>query len=667
MKPPLSYVPALPVLTGLCAGILFAVHFTSVAWVVAAVAVVAAVVLWLTQHSWTGAMCFFVAAGVAVTVLRIPKPIADELCGERCELTATVVRATETQETMRYVVQATKCNNADCYFRANVTVYSVAKPYLLGDVIRIKGKLYSNEQHLDVPDQIDYSRYAFIDGVVARMGVQPGDVTYVESNPTFMQSLYNCGSRALGNAIVLSGFDSQTAAFLLATIAGDDLYLSEQLSQDFRTTGLAHVLALSGLHVGIIVSLVAALLFGIRCLPCGRSAYYMLIAAAVMYYAVITGMMPSVARAAVMVLVFMAAKLVQRTQMPYNSVCVAVAVWLIINPFWLWSPGLQLSVAAVLSIVWLGNLLNPYDHSEQGKRFAVSLFVIPIAAIVGTSMISLCYFHTFPVWFLPANIVASILVPVIVGGGAIATALTAIGISPGYLPDVINALYSYLESIVTWFAMLPGGQLTGIYPDWWQIALYLVCLAVLGYAIYSRRAAYYCIFAMITLLLIATFAFKPDNRGEEMYVPRIAASTDVLIRCDNHALLVTNGDSIALQRATALYADFLGKRGCDKLELAPDTFQVGTFARTGKYLYFGDKVMKIITSNRDVAVATAQIDYALVGGGFKGDIVQLARTVDADTVILANSINAIRRRRYAAELTEASVAYLEDCKFVYVK
>jgi ComEC/Rec2-related protein len=655
MKPPLSYVPALPVLAGLCAGILFAVHCTPAAWIVAAVTVAAALVLWLLKRSWSGALCFFVAAGIALAMLRLPAPFPDTLDGERCKVIGTVVRATETQETMRYVVQVMQYDGRACDFRAAVTVYSVARPCELGDVVRISGRMYSNTQQLDVPDQVDYSRYAFIDGVVARMGVNPGDISLVERKPTFLQSLYNSGNRALGNAIVLAGFDSATSAFLLATIAGDDLYLSEQLSHDFRTIGLAHILALSGLHVGIIVSLIAALLFGIRCLPAGRSAYYLLIAAAVMYYACITGMMPSVARAAVMVLVFIGAKLVQRSQMPYNSVCVAVSVWLVINPFWLWSPGLQLSVAAVLSIVWLGNVLNPYDHTEPGKRFAVSLFVIPISAIVGTSMISLCYFHTFPVWFLPANIVAAIFAPLVIGGGAIATALAAAGISAGYLPTLVNALYSCLESIVEWFAALPGGQLTGIYPELWQIVLYLACLAVLAYAINKRRAAAYCIFGMLTALLIATFALKPLSRGDEIYVPRIASSTNILIRHDNRAVLVTNGDSAALQRAQTMYVDFLGKRGCAKLELAPDTFSLGTFMRTGNYLYFGEKVMKIITSDSAVAAPTSHINYALVGGGFKGDIVKLAHTVNADTIILANSINATRRRRYAAELTAVSI------------
>jgi competence protein ComEC len=270
-------------------------------------------------------------------------------------------------------------------------------------------------------------------------------------------------------------------------------------------------------------------------------------------------------------------------------------------------------------------------------------------------MISLCYFHTFPVWFLPANIVAAIFAPLVIGGGAIATALAAAGISAGYLPTLVNALYSCLESIVEWFAALPGGQLTGIYPELWQIVLYLACLAVLAYAINKRRAAAYCIFGMLTALLIATFALKPLSRGDEIYVPRIASSTNILIRHDNRAVLVTNGDSAALQRAQTMYVDFLGKRGCAKLELAPDTFSLGTFMRTGNYLYFGEKVMKIITSDSAVAAPTSHINYALVGGGFKGDIVKLAHTVNADTIILANSINATRRRRYAAELTAVSI------------
>jgi competence protein ComEC len=551
---------------------------------------------------------------------------------------------------MRYLLQVTDYDGAECNFRALLTVYSVASAYQRGDVLTVQGRLHTNEQYFDVPDQTDYSAYAMIDGIVARIGVQPDAVACVASQPTFAQSLYNRGSSSIENNIVLSGFDSATAAFLLATIAGDDLLLTDRLSDNFRTTGLAHVLALSGLHVGIIMALVAALLFGVRCLPGGRYAYYLLLAAAVMCYACITGMMPSVARAAVMVLVFIATKLAQRSQSIYNSVCVAVAVWLIVNPFWLWSPGLQLSVAAVLAIVWLGNRLNPYDYTQQGRRFVVGLFVVPIAAIVGTSMLTLFYFHSFPLWFLPSNIIAAVLAPLIIGGGAIATLLTATGISPGLLPDAVNMLYHCLEAVVTWFAELPGGQIENVYPDALQIGVYVACIAALIVALNKRRAAYYCIFGMLVVLLVAAFALKPYQQGRELYVPRVAASTDILIRSNTQALLVTNGGTAAVLRARQLYADFLGRRKAE-LKLAPDSFDIPGFSRRGNYVYFGDKVLKIITSESDVVTPTGRIDYALVGGGFKGDIAELANTVNADTIILAHSINAIRRTRYAVTLT----------------
>jgi competence protein ComEC len=626
------------------------------AWIIAAITFIGSIILWLTRRNWVGALMFFFAIGIVMTTWRLPQPIPAQLNAQKCTITGSIIRATETQETMRYLMQVDSYNGAPCHFRALLTVYSVERGYKRGDIITASGKLYTTEQFLDVPDQTDFAAYSFIDGVVARMSVHPNKVCYIKSAPSFAQSLYNHGSVALENAIVLSGFNNETASFLLATIAGDDLLLSADLSDNFRAIGLAHILALSGLHVGIIMALVAALLFAIRCLPAGRYAYYILLGLAVMCYACITGMTPSVARAAVMMLVFIVSKLTERGLAAYNSVCVTVSIWLIINPFWLWSPGLQLSVAAVIAIVWLGKKFNPYDQKQPYRMFAVSLFTIPIAAIIGTSMITVCYFHAFPIWFLPSNIIASLLAPLIIGGGAIATALTAIGISPGFLPNVIDVLYSWLERIITWFATIPNGQLTNIYPSWWQITLYVTCILILAVATYQHRRVYYHIFCMLTVLLIVSFIFMPYNHGSELYVPRISASTDILIRHDKTALLITNGDSVAYQRAEQLYTDYLGKRKAT-LALAPDSFDLGPFARRHNYLYFRDKIMKIITSDSDVVSPTARIDYALVGGGFKGDIVELAHTVNADTIILAQSINAIRRKRYDAELSAASIPH----------
>jgi competence protein ComEC len=664
VKPPLSYVPALPVLAGLSAGILLAVELSNISWIIAIASIVVGIALWMLRRNWWSSLVVFTAVGIAMTMMRMPQPLSEGMSGRKCVISGSIVKVSETQETTRYVLQVNKYDNVECKFRAAITVYSVEQKYNVGDEISVRGRLYNIEQYLDVPDQLDYSAYAFIDGITARMGVQPGEITYIKSSANFFQKLYNRGITMLENSIVLSGFNSETSAFLLATIAGDDLLLTNELNDNFRAIGLAHILALSGLHVGIIMAIVAALLFCIRCLPFGRYAYYILLGAAVMCYACITGMSPSVARAAVMVLVYIATKLMQRSSSVYNSVCVTVAIWLIINPFWLWSPGLQLSVSAVLAIVWLSKALNPYDKTEPYKQAAIGMIIIPIAAIVGTSMLTLCYFHTFPLWFLPSNIIAGILSPLIIGGGAIATALTALGISPGFLPAVVNTLYGVLEKIVTWFAQLPGGQLTDLYPAWWQLVLYALCIIVLIVATTIHRKAYYYIFGMLCILLVTTFAIKPDNSESELFVPRITSSTDILIRQSNRALLISNGDTIALERAQNMYADYLGRRSA-KLELAPDSFDLGDFGRCNNYLYFGDKVMKIVTSDKDAIPPTKRIDYALVGGGFKGDIVQLAATVKADTIILAQSINATRRHRYDKELKSAHISHYCDRPFFW--
>lgn len=673
MKAPLSKVPALPVVTGLVAGIFVTVSLGSPWWALIPLFLLAAA-LFVFHRPYPASFLAFAGVGMALAFMRMPQPPPPSLTGVTASLTGRIVKVVETDITTRYIVDFSSFsvpegNAVPCRFKASATVFSVENILSPGDIVAVTGRVLPLDRAVDVPYETDYSSFLFLDGVTARMQLRPEQIRLVASDPSWLQRLAAGGASFQRHAIASAGFDGPATAFLLAVFAGDDLFLSPDLEDSFRASGLAHLLALSGLHVGIVVALASMLLFLFRALPGGRWIYYLGIAAVVLLYALVTGLSPSVARAAVMVVVFVVARLLQRQPSPANALCVTVALWLMINPLWLYSPGLQLSVAAVISILWLGNLFNPVGHDRPRLRFVVNLFVIPVAAVIGTSMIAVCYFHSFPLWFLPSNIVASLLMPLIVGAGIVCVLLSAVGLRLIMLARLVDFLYSLLDGVVGFFASLPGAEITGIYAEWWQTAVYLLAIGFLVVATVRRRAVWFASAVVALAVLVAGFVLKPVPDGSEMYVPRVSSSTDILIRHGSTAMLVTDGDTTALSAASARYAGFLARRGCRSLTLAPAVFSLGPFSRQGRWLFFSDRSMMVVTSGVEFSAPPFRPDYVLVGKGFTADIRRLAAILSPDTVILANSLNVRRRRRYENELREMGqpVLSLDSVGFSFVR
>lgn len=650
----LAAVPALGVLAGLAAGIYCAVTAVDAGcpdvwiWLVFAVMILPPVWLLWRRNPWVLTVFFF-GMGIAVAMLNMPRKLPTAIDGTKGTLTGYVRKVTETDATVRYVL-------TDCAFdgkalhgvNVNVTVNGQEYLWQKGSVLSATGYLRSLRTDTDIPFEPDYGAYARVDGVTARMVVQTPDIRRIGDVSSALDRMGAKGKRAMRNAIIDAGFSEPTTAFALAIVAGDDSLLGTMTRDRFRTAGLAHVLALSGLHVGILVFLAAMLFYGLRCLPGGRVWYYGLIALTVAAYAVMTGLSPSVARASAMTGVFCLARITGRRNSPYNALFASVALWLLINPLWLWSPGLQLSAAAVLAILWLGRkLVVPFAPVTTGGkllRAIVALVVVPVAALTGTSMLTILYFHALPLWFIPVNVVASLTVPLLIVCIVVCSAAAAAGIPVTMGVYVTDAIYNLLDGCVTWFASLPSAQITGLYADGWQVALYIAFICLIFVAIEWRRVPAAVAAACVLAVLVTSFATASAPAGTEVYIPAAYKHTDILVRNGSEALLLSNGDEDAERMMRQRCAEWLERRGCGEMKRENLPGRVT----------FGNRTL-VITDTHKPSGYDGRADYMLVTGNFYGDVVEAAKLANADTVLLAAAIHPTRRKKFAARLGEADV------------
>lgn len=259
----------------------------------------------------------------------------------------------------------------------------------------------------------------------------------------------------------------------LATVGALTLGYKEELSKDlrhhFQASGAAHVLAVSGLHTGILYGLLVGLLtLGGRFRPMhenrfGRCALSLLIIAAMWAYAWLTGLTPSVVRAVLMVTIFEIGRMFYRQSLSINTVSAAAVLILLFHPSDLWSISFQLSFAATFVIIVFARFMERHIPRGEWKdtnqhpvlRWIIGTVIVSFAAQLGTLGISMYYFHQVSCYFLLTNLIvlpiAAILVPC--GLGCVALGGSPIGIVLGY-PTAFLA--KAMNSSVAWIESLPG-------------------------------------------------------------------------------------------------------------------------------------------------------------------------------------------------------------------
>jgi len=257
--------------------------------------------------------------------------------------------------------------------------------------------------------------------------------------------------------------DNEDVAVLSALTLGYRPSLSADTTSAFQDAGAMHLLAVSGLHVGMIWWILDLLLRvppGLRSLQIVKG---LLIICLLWMYAGITGFSDSVTRSVTMFSIFSFSRMINRDGNIYNSLLLSAMILLIINPLRIVSPGFQLSYTAVFGIVSIQPVLaRLYSGARRLPRRVFDLLSVSIAAQVATLPLVLLYFHQFPTWFILTNIVAIPLVSIILCLFTVSAPFLLILESPGFYSELLIALAGILRKLTAWIAGLPHAALTEI-------------------------------------------------------------------------------------------------------------------------------------------------------------------------------------------------------------
>ena len=299
------------------------------------------------------------------------------------------------------------------------------------------------------------------------------------------------------------GLEGEVLAVVSALTVGDKSELTRELKESYTAAGTSHILALSGTHIVLLAMIVSWLLFPLRYLRGGKQITGLLVVLFLWLFTFLSGLSPSVIRAVVMYSLCVVAAVVSEGRFAaVSSVSLAAFLMLVYRPMYLFDVSFQLSYVAVLSLLVIYPLVEKLFHCRwKLVNYVWQTMALSFAAQLGTLPFVLCYFGTFPTYFLLANLVVTPLSVVILG-------LSLVCLACGAFPWLVKGLewsVRLLNGTMEWVQGLSGSQITSVYFSPFQAWLFaLVLVFILLYA--AHRSAKRLIGALCCLnLLIATF------------------------------------------------------------------------------------------------------------------------------------------------------------------
>ena len=306
------------------------------------------------------------------------------------------------------------------------------------------------------PGAFNYQRYSLFHGIGKQVYLQQGEYWVLsEKNQSVLSNFLFAARRKVLHAITAYIPGSKEAGLAEALLLGYKDDLDKTLVQSYSNTGVVHIIAISGMHMGLIYWLLSLVLWPLKKNTSTRWIATIASIAGLWLFALLTGGGPSIMRAAVMFTCIVIGESLARKTFIYNSLAASAFLLLCINPGWLWDAGFQLSYAAVLSIViFMKPIYHRIYFPNKIVDFIWQLAAVTLAAQVLTTPISIYHFHQFPVYFLITNLLAvplssiiillEILLCAVAGWPALAGIL---GTVTGYLIGLMNGFIEYMERL----------------------------------------------------------------------------------------------------------------------------------------------------------------------------------------------------------------------------
>lgn len=283
----------------------------------------------------------------------------------------------------------------------------------------------------------------------------------------------------------LPGNDEQAYGVVAAMTLGDKSSVSQSLTDDYSIAGGSHILALSGLHLGIIYGLLTMLL-NFR----GRLRWLTqpLILLAVWSFVTLVGLPASAIRSALLITLYSICLLARRKKISVNALALAAIIMLTVQPLELWDVGFQLSFLAVLAIlVFYPTFFHLLTLSHPVSRWIWGMACVSLAAQLGTAPLVAYYFGRFSCYFLLTNFIVIPLATFILYSAVLFFLCSPLPFLQQLPATLLTVLSQLMNDFLGRIARLPGASIEGLQPSVLQLSLLYLLIASVSVIVYTLQ------------------------------------------------------------------------------------------------------------------------------------------------------------------------------------
>ena len=392
----------------------------------------------------------------------------------------------------------------------------------IGDMIALESAV-SPPKNQGNPAEFDIESFYYIKGITGETFVPEGKWRLL---PHGKKNLRIRALELRAKAVEVYehlGFEQEPLVLLSSLTLGEKRDFPKELKENFTVAGANHILALSGLHLGILYLILTMLLPQRGRRLVFRLLRELVVLALLWAFAFIAGLSPSIVRSATLFTLMSIGRLLGNDVSPLSSLSFAATVMLLVSPHLLFDVSFQLSFAAVFSILLLApplqELMGVYRYGKV-YGYIANLLILSVVSQVGTLPFVWYYFGVFPVYFLLTNLLVVPLAFVVILLAVIMWMLLPIPFLQQGVAWLLGIVVSLMGFVVDAVASLPGASLSlpplGVFGAV-SLALLVVLLLI---ALFQRRWWLVVLVSCNALLLMIIYiiSLKPVDNGNYMII-----------------------------------------------------------------------------------------------------------------------------------------------------
>jgi competence protein ComEC len=428
----------------------------------------------------------------------------------------------------------------------------------VGDNLVINASFFEINKPLN-PYTFNYKKYLHNKQIHHQLYVNNNQLLIKPAKRFSIKSLAAKFRKKVTASLLNNGFKDNELAVVNALLLGQRQTISEDLIESYSDAGAIHILAVSGLHIGIILLILMFLFKPLHYLKHGKLLASILIIFLLWIYAIIAGLSPSVVRAVSMFTAIAIGMHLNKPSNIYNTLVISMFFLLLFNPYYLFEVGFQLSYLAVFAIVWIQpKIVNLWTPKNWFVFKMWELLAVSLAAQLGVLPLSIYYFHQFPGLFFISNLVIIPFLGFILISGILVITLSVFELLPQFIADIFINIIRLMNAFVEWIA----NQHFFIIKD---IALSLVLMCALYSFIFisfkwiEKKTFSRLVFVLIAFIVIQTVLIYEKKK--------LQATNEFIVFNENRTSVLVNrfGDDLSvysskdsIQKLYSLKAYLLG-------------------------------------------------------------------------------------------------------------